>query len=405
MTLTIHHLGHRGDGVARGAEGPVYVPRTLPGEVVDGDRDGDRIPEPRILEPSPDRVAPPCPHFRRCGGCALQHASDLFVARWKAQGVARTLRQAGLGPSFTGVVTSPANARRRAALSGRKTKGGAVVGFHTPRGDDIVAIPECRLLHPDLMAALPALEEITRIAAPRGEEITLHLTRSAAGLDLAIETSKPLDRAATDALAPLAAGFARIVWDGEVALQTAPPVLRMAGAPVPLPPGAFLQATASGEAALVARVTEALGGAGRVVDLFAGCGTFTFPAARTAAVTAVEGAAALTGALAAGARGATGLKPVEAVTRDLFRDPLTAGELARFDAAIIDPPRAGAAAQMAELAQSDLSVIAHVSCNPATFARDAAVLAAAGWRMGPVTVVDQFRWSAHVELVAAFTRD
>ena len=404
MTLTIQHLGHRGDGVAHDNDGPVYVPRTLPGEVVEGERDGDRIPEPRIVVPSPDRVAPPCPQFRRCGGCALQHASDLFVARWKAQGVARTLRQAGLAPSFAGVVTSPPNSRRRAALSGRKTKGGAIVGFHTPKADDIVAIPGCTLLHPDLMAALPALEEITRIAAPRGEEIALHLTRTGTGLDLAIDTSKPLGADEIAALAPLAPAFARIIWAGELAVQAARPVLRMAGAPVPLPPGAFLQATASGEAALVARVAEALGSAARVVDLFAGCGTFTFPAARSAAVTAVEGEARLVDALAAGARGAQGLKPIAAEVRDLFRDPLTAADLSGFDAAIIDPPRAGAAAQIAELARSDLATIAHVSCNPATFARDAMGLVSIGWSMGPVTIVDQFRWSPHVELFAAFTR-
>ena len=402
--LTITRLGHQGDGIAATEAGPVFAPRTLPGEIVTGERAGDRIPAPKIVSPSADRVAPPCRHFRRCGGCALQHASDGFVADWKATLVRDTLARAGIDAEIAGVATSPPNARRRAALAGRKTKKGAEVGFHVTAGHEIVAIPDCKLLHPRIVGALPALEQITRFAAARGAEVTLHVTEGPDGLDLAIDGAKPFDRDAMQALAPLGQGFARITWNGELALQQRPPAQVAGRARVVPPPGAFLQATAEGEAALVADVLGTVGGAVRVVDLFAGCGTFTFPAAEFAPVDAFEGDADLVAALAEGARHASGLKPVTARRRDLFRDPLTAEELAAYDTAIVDPPRAGAAAQVSELARSDLRTIAFVSCHPGTFARDAATLVAAGWRMGPVTVVDQFRWSPHVELVTRFDR-
>ncbi|WP_245190915.1 class I SAM-dependent RNA methyltransferase [Jannaschia formosa] len=384
--------------------GGVFVPRSLPGEVVTGDIVGDRMPDPKIMTPSPDRVAAPCAHFRRCGGCAVQHASDGFVAGWKAQVVRDALARVGIEAVIASVETSPPATRRRAALAGRKTKKGAQVGFHVRASDEIVAIPDCHVLHPEIVAALPVLEQVTRLAAARGAEVTLHVTRTETGLDLALEGAKPFGREEMAALAPLAPAFVRITWNGEPALQQVPPHLTLGRAPVVPPPGAFLQATEAGEAALVAGVRAGLGDAGSVVDLFAGLGTFAFPAAETAAVHAVEGARDLVLALEQGARMATGLRPITTQVRDLFRDPLTTAELARFDAAIIDPPRAGAQAQVEELARADLARIAFVSCNPATFARDAAVLVAAGWRMGATTVVDQFRWAPHIELVTTFER-
>ncbi|CUH40721.1 23S rRNA (uracil(1939)-C(5))-methyltransferase RlmD [Jannaschia seosinensis] len=397
----ITQLGHRGDGIAAG---PLYVPRTLPGEIVRGEVAGDRIPDPKIVTPSPDRVAPPCPHFRRCGACALQHADDGIVAGWKAEVVRAALARAGIAAEIASVETSPPNTRRRAALAGRRLKKGAQVGFHVRASEEIVAIPECRVLRPEIVAALPVLEAVTRIAAPRGVAVTLHVTATETGLDLAIDTPKPMGTQETIALAPLAASFARITWNGELALQQAPPVIRLGAAPVTPPPGAFLQATAEGEAALVGAVTAAVGGARRVVDLFAGCGTFTFPLAAQMPVHAVEGDRPLVAALEGGARQARSLRAITAEARDLFRNPLLPAELEAFDAAVIDPPRAGAEAQVAQIAASGLGRLAFVSCNPGTFARDAATLVSAGWRMGPVTVVDQFRWSPHIELVTTFTR-
>ena len=395
--LTVTRLGRQGDGVADG----IFVPRTLPGEVVAGEIDGDRMPAPKIVAPSPDRVTPPCRHYRRCGACALQHASDAFVARWKTETVRDALARAGLDARIDGIETSPAGTRRRAALAGRKTKKGATVGFHVHRGTDIVPIPDCRVLAPAIRVALPALEAITRLAAPRGAEIGLHITATGTGLDLAVTGAKPLD---STALAPLSEPFARITWNGEPALQHSPPILHLGRAAVTPPPGAFLQATAQGEAALVSRIRAILDPARHVADLFAGCGTFTFPAAETASVHAVESDRPALDALSHAARHATGLKPITTEARDLFRDPLTPDDLAPYDAAIIDPPRAGAEAQTQHLARSDLTRIAFVSCNPTAFARDAAILAQAGWRMGAITVVDQFRWSAHIETVTSFER-
>jgi 23S rRNA (uracil1939-C5)-methyltransferase len=231
-------------------------------------------------------------------------------------------------------------------------------------------------------------------------------TRTEAGIDLDLRDARPLDLSGRMLAAAVAERFdlARLSWGGETLSARRPPVLRMGPVRVTPPPGAFLQATAEGEAALADAVAAILGEAGRVADLFAGIGTFALRLAASRPVHAVEGAADHAAALLAAARGTTGLRPVTAAVRDLFRRPLLPDELSGFDAAVIDPPRAGAAAQVAALARSRVGRIAHVSCNPATFAREAATLTAAGFRPGPVTVVDQFRWSAHVELVGGFTR-
>ncbi len=404
VEVAIESLGRHGDGLATSPDGTaLHVARALPGERVRGEPVAGRIDAPTIVVPSADRVAPPCPHFRRCGACALQHASDATVAAWKVARVRSALARAGLEAEIAVLHTSPPGTRRRAALSGRKTKRGAVVGFHLRGGDAIEAIPGCRVLDPRIVAALPALEAATRIGAPRGAEIALHVTATETGLDLSVSGARALDAAATGSLAGL--GFARITWLGERAVQHAAPEIALGPARVVPPPGAFLQATPQGEAALATVVAAAIGDASRVVDLFAGAGTFTFRAAMRAPVHAVEGDRAALDALAGGARRTSGLKPITTEARDLFREPLTAEELARFDAAILDPPRAGAAAQVAEIARSTLRRLAHLSCNPETFARDAATLVAAGWRMGPVTVVDQFRWSAHIEVAAPMWRD
>jgi 23S rRNA (uracil1939-C5)-methyltransferase len=404
VRLTIERLGHLGDGIAAG---PVFVPRTLPGEVVEGEVDGDRLAQPKILMPSPERVAAPCPHYRSCGSCQLQHATDGFVAAWK-MGVARAaLAAQGVQAEVVGIATSPARSRRRATLHGRRTKGGVIVGFHGRASGALVAVPECRVLTPAIMSAFPALEALTALAASRKSEADLAVTDTDSGLDVAVTGALPLTRETMPEAVALAEAhdLARLVWNGEVVAERRVPVLRIGARTVPLPPGAFLQATKAGEAALLAAVTDAVGEARQVVDLFAGCGTFALPLSTQAEVHAVEGDAALLAALDRGWRSAGGGKRVTTEVRDLFRNPLRPDELARFDAAVIDPPRAGAAAQTEALAASGLTRIAAVSCNPVTFARDAKTLVAAGFRLTCVQVVDQFRWSPHVELAAAFRRD
>ncbi|MDT8857640.1 class I SAM-dependent RNA methyltransferase [Paracoccaceae bacterium Fryx2] len=405
MIFTIERLGHLGDAIARGPAGPLYVAQMLPGEVVDGEVQGDRLLNARIITPSADRVRAPCPHARTCGGCLLQHASPGFVADWKLGVVRSALAGQGIEADLRPIVTSPPRSRRRATLSGRRTKGGALLGFHARASDVLVGVPQCQLLHPDLIAAFPALEALVITGGSRSGELSLTVTRTISGPDVAVTGGKPLDNALRMDLARVAEAqnLSRLTWDGEVVVLRMSPMQRFGRALVAPPPGAFLQATPEGEAALLACVVEAVGDARRVVDLFAGAGTFALPLAERAEVHAVEGDAAMVAALDRGWRLAEGLKRITSETRDLFRRPLEPDEFKDFDAVVIDPPRAGAEAQMATLARAQVPVIAALSCNPVTFARDAKVLLGAGYLLDWVQVIDQFRWSAHVELAARFS--
>jgi 23S rRNA (uracil1939-C5)-methyltransferase len=402
VRLTVERLGHLGDGIADG----IFIPRTLPGEEVEGDLAGDRLENVRIVTPVADRVKPPCPHARSCGGCTMQHASDALVARWKEGIVAGALAAQGLSAQVRPILTSPPSSRRRATLSARRTKGGALLGFHARASDTLIPIPQCQLLHPDLMATLPGLEALTQAGGSRTAELSLTVTRSLGGPDVVVTGGKPLDSALRLDLARLAEayGIARLTWEGETVALRSHPVQAMGLARVTPPPGAFLQATAHGEASLLAGVTEAIGDARRIADLFAGCGTFTLPLSQNAEVHAVEGEAPMLAALDKGWRATPGLHRVTTETRDLFRRPLEPDELRLFDAVVIDPPRAGAEAQAATLAAARVPVVAMVSCNPATFARDARILMRGGYSLDWVQPVDQFRWSPHVELVSRFTR-
>lgn len=402
MRLTIDRLGHLGDGVA---DGPVFVAGALPGEEVEGEPRAGRIEAPEILTASPDRVVPDCPHYDACGGCAVMHASDPFVGRWKTDVVRHALAARGLEAPIRGIATSPPRSRRRAVLSARRTKGGAVVGFHGRRSEALTEIDGCRVLVPEIEAALPVLARLAEAACSRKGELTLAVIHGPAGLDVAI-TGGRSERKVVDALAAIAgeADLARVTLEGEPVIQARPPRQSVAGVEVVPPPGAFLQATRQGEQALIACVSRAVGEASRVADLFAGCGTFALPISRRADVHAVEGEDEMLAALDAAWRGGQGHRPVTTARRDLFRDPLAAAELARFEAVVIDPPRAGAEAQMRAIAASSVPRVAAVSCNPVTFARDAAILCEAGFELEWIRVVDQFRWSSHVELAAGLRR-
>lgn len=401
MRLTIDRLGHLGDGIA---PGPVYVPRALPGEVVEGAVADGRMDAPAIVTPSPDRRRAPCRHYATCGGCALMHATDAFVAEWKAGIVTAALAAQGLAAPIRAVHTSPERSRRRATFAGRRTKKGAIVGFHGRASGTLVDLADCHVILPGLMAALPALRRITELGGSRKGELTLTLTATEGGLDVAVSGGKPLESTLFSSLAQLAgeADVARLSWDGAVVAAVRPARQRFGPALVTPPPGAFLQATKEGEAALLALVREATGSARRVADLFAGAGTFSLPLAERAEVHAAESDPDMLAALSAAARATPGLRRVTTEARDLFRRPLLPDDLARFDAVVLDPPRAGAEAQTERLAQSGVPLIAAVSCNPVTFARDARILSQAGYRLDWVQVIDQFRWSTHVELVARF---
>ncbi len=405
MSFTIARLGHLGDGIFQGPEGAIFVPQTLPGEEVDGTVKGDTLTDIRIITPSALRVKPPCVHARTCGGCMMQHASDSFVADWKMGIVRSALAAQGLQADLRPVITSPPRSRRRATLAARRTKGGVLMGFHARASETLVEVPHCQLLHPDLIAAFPALEAIVKMGGSRSAEMDLSITRTPSGPDVAVTGGKEADSNQRMDLARLteAHGLSRLTWNGEVVAQRAQPMMRFGRANVPLPVGAFLQATAQGEATLLACVQEAVGQARRITDLFAGIGTFALPLAEKAEIHAVEGDIAMLTALDKGFRMADGIKRVTNDVRDLYRRPLEPDEFKGYDAVVIDPPRAGAEAQSHTLARSKVPVIAAVSCNPATFARDAKILTQAGYKLNWVQVIDQFRWSLHVELAAQFT--
>jgi len=406
MQVTVTRLGHLGDGIAEGPEGPVFIPMALPGEVVEGEVTGDRMTAPRIVTPASERVRAPCPQYRACGGCLLMHASDGFVAGWKADVVRAALAAQGIAAEVAPAATVPPRSRRRATLAGRRTKAGALVGFHARGSDTLVPVAECHLLHPALMALVPRLADVVLAGGSRKGEMTLALTRTDTGVDLSVTGGKPLEQGLFSVLAGIAGrlDLARLSWEGEAVVTRRAPVVRIGRAQVPLPPGAFLQAVPEAEALLLAEVRAAVGPARRVTDLFCGIGTFALPLAETAEVHAVEAEAAMVAALAEGWRHAEGLKRVTTEARDLFRRPLLADEFRGVEAVVIDPPRAGAEAQCRELARSAVPVIAAVSCNPVTFARDARILIDGGFRLDRVAVIDQFRWSPHVELAARFAR-
>ncbi|SFH05303.1 23S rRNA m(5)U-1939 methyltransferase [Palleronia marisminoris] len=399
MQLRIERLGHRGDGIA---PGPIFAPRTLPGELVEGEVTGDRMAAPTVIEPSRDRVKPECPNYDACGGCDLMHADDAFVGRWKVGIVRQALEARGLPAPIVGVATSSARSRRRAVLSAK----GGTVGFHGRRSHELVDVTGCRVLVPEIEGALPVLARIARAAGSARTELSLTVIAGRNGLDVAVRGGPDPSQAALTDLTGIAAeaDLARLTVNGELVARSRAASVSFAGVLAEPPPGGFLQATRHGESALLACVSKALGQAGRVADLFSGCGTFALPISRRAEVHAVEGDPDLLEAAAAAWRHTKGHRKLTTERRDLFRDPLAAAELSRFDGLVIDPPRAGAEAQCRELAESDVPRVAGISCNPLSFARDAEILIGGGYRLDWIRVVDQFRWSPHVEVAAAFQR-
>lgn len=400
----IESLGAQGDGVT--ADG-LFVPFALPGERVRLIPAGHRARLEEILDRAPERAEPPCPHFGICGGCALQHASDSLVAGWKRDLIRRALASRGIEDvEVRPTATSPAGSRRRATFGARRIKKGAVVGFHAAGSDEIVPITTCMVSEPALVAAIPMLVELAETGASRKGSMRFTVTASERGLDVAAEGGKPVEGPLYGQLVAIAAtrDLARLSWDGEPLVTRRQPLQRIGRAWVAPPAGGFLQATREGEAALVAAMREAVGRAARIADLFAGSGTFALPLAEGAEVLAVDSHEGVLEALDAGWRGTEGLKRIATERRNLLSRPLLARDLSHFDAVVFDPPRAGARSQAEQIALSPVPRIGAVSCNPATFARDARTLIDGGYHLDWVLPVDQFRWSPHVELAAAFSR-
>lgn len=348
-----------------------------------------------------------CRHLGTCGGCAHQDMPNGAYRALKREAVIRALARHGLGDvDVSDVIEVAPGSRRRCVFKVAKRKGEVLVGFHARASHSIVDMRECRVLTPALFDLAGRLRAIMGDLLNDGEAVEVHATEANTGFDLAFRWPRKATPALIAVLAYWAglANVARITSGNDILIELAQPTLRIGKSDVRLPPLAFLQPTREGEAFLQAQVHDALSGSKSVVDLFAGCGTFALVLAEKAKVHAVELDATMLEALAGAARSTKGLKPVTTEKRDLFKRPLMARELNAFDGVSLDPPRAGAEAQIAQLVQSKVRRVAYVSCSAETFARDARVLVDAGFKMNSVIPVDQFLWSEHIELVASFRR-
>ena len=411
-TLTIARVGGQGDGIAETPAGPVFAPLTLPGETVRAEvRDG-RAEAIELLVASPDRVEPASPHYGDCGGCSLQHWASGPYLDWKREQVRLALAREQIETDVEPTVAVPPGTRRRLALHARRGPDGrAILGFKARKSWRLVEVRACPVADPRLVAAFPALARVAEafLEHPKSAP-TLHVTSTLTGLDVDVTgverrsggLSRDAQMRAIEAAG--AADLARLSLAGDTLVMSRQPLVAFGPATVPLPAGGFLQAVPEAEAAMVSRAIEAVRGAKKIGDLFCGAGTFTFPLATVAPVLAADASAAGIAALKAGMGSARGLKPITAEARDLFRRPLAPYDLRGCDAVVLDPPRAGARDQTAQLPGTKADTIVYVSCNPTTFARDARVLIDGGFRLERVTPVDQFLWSAHVELVGVFRR-
>ncbi len=423
-TVTVTDIAHKGDGVAvfltETGEKRLFVGGALPGETVRVEITGEGVNERgrviEVLHASPDRVEAPCPVFDRCGGCSLQHWGEAAYLAWKRRQIIEAFLDRGIEAEVAETVATGPASRRRAVIAVQRRTGAPVAGFRERLSHTVVEADGCLVVAPRIRASMPRLVRLSHLLAfgPKGATFTVLDTET--GLDVAVgDAELPAERRQQAITLALELGFARLSVGREIVVEARAPVVRFGGVAVMPPPGAFLQAVTAAEEAMARLVETAVAdalarrpkkakGPARVADLFAGCGTFSLRLASLAAVHAVEYDRTALDALSFAARHTAGLKPVTIEARDLARRPLMAKELAGYDAVVFDPPRDGAAPQVKELAKSSVPVIVAVSCNPATLARDARYLVDAGWRMGPVTPIDQFLWTHHVEAVTVFVK-
>ncbi len=412
-TLTIARVGGQGDGIAQTPGGLVFAPLTLPGETIRvGTIKDGRAEDVEILTASPDRVAPVSPQYGDCGGCSLQHWATGPYLEWKREQVRLALGREAIETEIEATVAVPMASRRRVALHARRLEDGRVIlGFKARKSWRLVEIAECPVADPRLVRAFPSLAKVAGafLEHPKSAP-TLHVTWTDAGLDVDVTGVErksgglSRDRQMQAIRAAGEADLARLSMAGETLVMARQPRVMFGPANVPLPPGGFLQAVPEAELAMTSRAVAAVKGAKKVADLFCGSGSFTFPLATVAPVLAADASAPGIAALKAGVSSTSGLRQITAEARDLFRRPLSPFDLKGCDAIVFDPPRAGAIDQTQQIAGTKASVVVGVSCNPTTFARDAKVLIDAGFRLETVTPVDQFLWSAHVELVGVFRR-
>jgi 23S rRNA (uracil1939-C5)-methyltransferase len=409
--LVIDHVGHRGDGVTNAGGGSIYVPYTLGGETVEVAPLPGHHPDRRRLvavdDPSPERIAPFCPHFGVCGGCAIQHWQTERYRAWKHDIVVTTLAQDGIACEVAPLLDAHGAGRRRITLHARMgTHAVLKVGFAAVSSHDIVPIDRCPILDPLLDGAIEAAWAIAEPLIGVGKPLDIQVTATASGLDVDVRGSGPVSTKLIGKLSEVAKqyGLARLTRHGELVLMRTPPVISIGTAQVALPPGSFLQATVAGEETLAALVVAHCKRGKHIADLFCGVGPFALRLAANSKVAAFDSDAGSIAALQAAVKATPGLKPLKAELRDLFRRPLVPQELRNYDTVVFDPPRQGAQAVATHLAASKVPTVVAVSCNVATFARDAKILIDGGYTIDGVTPVDQFRHTPHVELVARFRR-
>ncbi|MEA2794731.1 MAG: rRNA (uracil1939-C5)-methyltransferase [Bradyrhizobium sp.] len=408
--LVIDHVGHRGDGVAVVDGQMAYVPYALAGETVEvapvpGQPDRRRLLQ--VEHASPQRITPFCPHFAICGGCAIQHWDTEHYRAWKRDIVVATLAQAKIVCDVAPLIDAHGLGRRRITLHARMgTHDVLKVGFAAANSHDIIPVDRCPILDPGLSGALEAAWAIAEPLISIGKPLDIQITATDNGLDVDVRGSGPLPAKSIAMLSRVAEQhrLARLTRHGELVLMRTPPTIVNGAAQVTLPPGSFLQATAAGEEALAALVSGHCKRSKHIADLFCGVGPFALRLAATSRISAFDSDAGAVAALQKAATSTSRLKPVKAEARDLFRRPLMPQELRDYDAIVFDPPRQGAQAQVQQIAASKIPVVVAVSCNVATFARDARILIDGGYRIEGVTPVDQFRHTPHVELVARFKR-
>lgn len=416
LDIRIDELGARGDGVAHSEDGPLYIPYSAPGDLIRarlGKKQGEgfaaRIVE--VLEEGPERVEPPCRHFGDCGGCALQHiAGDGYLA-FKRDLVVSALSKRG----FHDVTVDPCAAfepasRRRAVFKAVNVGSRVLLGFNQAASHKVVDVQACEVVVREIAQIIDPLRRFLGGFLRAREETAVSVLASETGLDVLIAVTRDLDAEARMALAEFAGSqkLARLCVgegsDPEEIVVRAPPIVEFDGIPLTPPPGAFLQASRSAQKFLTAFTLHHLSGASRVADLFCGCGTFALPLGRDKQVQGFDSDQAMLGAARAASERSAKALDFQATQRDLFRNPLTAREFGEFDGLIFDPPRAGAKEQAREIAASDIPVVVAVSCSPSSFARDARLLVDGGYSLKTVTPVDQFVWSAQVELAAVFEK-
>lgn len=395
ITTTITSLGHKGEGVAEIEGRKLFVPLALPGEVVAIEADGDRGTLRDIITPAANRATPFCPHFGACGGCQLQHMDRPSYEAFKTGLVETPLRFAGIDTAVSRFIDAAGNGRRRATLHARREGS----GYMRLRSHQVHDLDACPIVVP----ALARAPDIARAVMQAIGEADVSFTASLTGLDVAIRAEKKQARA--DRVAPLVQrfGLARLALNGEMVLQAQAPLIAMGKAQVELPIGSFLQATEAAETILADYVLSAVGKAKSVADLFCGIGPFALRLAEQRPVAAFDSDKPAIAALDKARRFTKGIREITAGSRDLFRDPLTRFELP-YEAVVLDPPRAGAEAQVRELAKSRVGTVVMIACDSRTFARDAAILIGGGYTMSDLVAVDQFTQSTHIEIAATFRR-